>query len=964
MNEPIEQREALWDKFLQRWPLEQLPSLTLDSYNHAGSDDSFCRWVEKHLETLGSIWGGSSLKFGIYSRANAEKDPSGQHGVTANERYAWYSRYGQSEDEAFTRVRGLIVATAQAAREGRLEAIEDIDLWPILKWKIAFLYQNRQQPTVLPIYLRKYLAAAMDGPAPKRHSEIYRALLSQRGGESLLTFADHVYERGQVVLQHEQRMAVLNHFSAAAGLAARLEASQATSAFCDLALALHEQGLDWWITETRAIHAGRTEEFRLSQVALALQVDVGAELVRVCVHGAGDEHWQPLDEALVDSLIETVERNTVDWPKSARSGYWPDDYDNMADRLVITLTDVAIRNGYLTVPKVQRLFPDVCLGDIDQPAPQLFTLRLPDGSSLQTQVLKQHKQRIQARFHALFAAEHLQAGDQAVLTQVADFIYQLSFRRVGQSAPPVVAEIDSQNTEIPMGHVPLNQILFGPPGTGKTYATIEAALAVLDPDCLEAQRDHRVALKQRFDELVAQDRIRFVTFHQSYSYEDFVEGLRATTDEASGQLRYEVVDGVFKSLSEAAAAKVTQQAEAPTEIGQRRIWKMSLGNTLGEDAGIYQECLAGGYVLLGYGGAIDFSGCTSREQVQERFAQAGITPEKPATDYGITSVTAFVTRMKIGDLIVVSDGNFKFRAIGEVSGDYQFKSHPDFPGDYSQMRPVKWLRQYQPSLPHTELLNGQFSQMTLYELRSPTLDGEKLKSLLSTRLQTGAEDGARVLIIDEINRGNISRIFGELITLIEPSKRAGAEEALSVVLPYSKQSFSVPNNVYLIGTMNTADRSLAGLDIALRRRFVFKEMPPRPELLDDVDVSGINIGELLRVMNQRIEVLLDRDHCLGHAYLMPLKTDSTLARLEAIFRNQLLPLLQEYFFEDWERIGWVLNDPQAVTNGTEPFIRRPHSERSLAALFGSQVAEKLNDQRWELNDAAFGMLASYQNILG
>ncbi|MBN0749402.1 AAA family ATPase, partial [Pseudomonas aeruginosa] len=112
---------------------------------------------------------------------------------------------------------------------------------------------------------------------------------------------------------------------------------------------------------------------------------------------------------------------------------------------------------------------------------------------------------------------------------------------------------------------------------------------------------------------------------------------------------------------------------------------------------------------------------------------------------------------------------------------------------------------------------------------------------------------ARVLIIDEINRGNVSRIFGELITLIEQSKRAGAEEALSVVLPYSKQRFSVPQNVYLIGTMNTADRSLAGLDIALRRRFEFREMPPRPELLDDVRIGGLNVGQLLRTMNQRIE---------------------------------------------------------------------------------------------------------------
>ncbi len=615
----------------------------------------------------------------------------------------------------------------------------------------------------------------------------------------------------------------------------------------------------------------------------------------------------------------------------------------------------------------------------------------------------------------------------------------------------------AENNESAVMRCSLNQILYGPPGTGKTYATIEAALEVLDPGLLQAQRENRPALKQRFDSLVAQERIRFVTFHQSFSYEDFVEGLRATTDESSGQLRYEVVDGVFKSLCEAAAAKVTHQAEAPTEIGQRRIWKMSLGNTLGEDASIYQECLAGGYVLLGYGGAIDFTGCNARQHVQERFAQAGIKPENPATDYGITSVTAFVSRMQVGDLIVVSDGNFKFRAIGEVSGDYQFKPHADFPGDYSQMRAVKWLRQYQPSLPHTELLNAQFSQMTLYELRSPALDRDKLKALLGTtsaigaftagqvfgrdyqvvratpdllelkkpngnllpfsmnllnelaagvRLgkialqdirdkavieklpesglepylvngysnilfplvehllgegqlpeSSGAEREARVLIIDEINRGNVSRIFGELITLIEESKREGADEALSVKLPYSKKPFSVPKNVYLIGTMNTADRSLAGLDIALRRRFVFREMPPQPELLDGVMVEGVNIRRLLEVMNERIEALLDRDHCLGHAYFMPLKTDRSLARLELIFRNQILPLLQEYFFEDWQRIAWVLNDHRKAD--ADCFVLKRKTD--LAALFGDQVAGR--GEVWKVNEGALSRASSYAGVI-
>ncbi|MBE0457786.1 AAA family ATPase [Pseudoalteromonas prydzensis] len=543
----------------------------------------------------------------------------------------------------------------------------------------------------------------------------------------------------------------------------------------------------------------------------------------------------------------------------------------------------------------------------------------------------------------------------------------------GQSTSDFDTPNDEENAISTLKSAPLNQILYGPPGTGKTYETVRAALQVLDPvavaeydACCHAKsvwkdrQQARQVLKARFDELKGQQRIRFVTFHQSFSYEDFVEGLRAETDEASGQLRYEVVDGVFKSLCEAADAKVTQKVEATIELNGRTVWKMSLGNTLANDAAIFEDCVTNDYVLLGYGGDIDFAGCKSRQEVQQRFVSSGVRLED-SRDYRLTSVTAFVTKMKPGDLVVVSDGNFKFRAIGEICGDYAYKTNPEYDGDYAQMRPVRWLRQYSPSLPHTELLNGQFSQMTLYKLSSPSLDKAKLAQLLA-HAPTDTENqrpGARVLIIDEINRGNISRIFGELITLIEPSKRAGAAESLEVTLPYSKKPFRVPDNVFLIGTMNTADRSLAGLDIALRRRFAFTEMPPRPELLQNVSVERVNIGGLLAVMNQRIAALLDRDHCLGHAYFMPLHDEQTLARLADIFRQNIIPLLQEYFFEDWERIRWVLNDQSKAQE--HAFIVAESA--GLPELF-PKVNDRLRQtQRWQLNDKAFSTIEAYRGIV-
>lgn len=648
-------------------------------------------------------------------------------------------------------------------------------------------------------------------------------------------------------------------------------------------------------------------------------------------------------------------------PLQGRPPFWPDDYD-AASRLVVSLTGGAIRNGYIRVPKSQRLFPAESVGD-DDDSVRRFNLLLPGGGSVETFVLRK-RGRIRARFNGLFASEKLAAGDRAIISRLSDSDYRLTFARQGEPLPDSLPPASVTAEETTLEQAPLNQILFGPPGTGKTYATVDRALEILDPEFLSAHsgRDAstRERLKRRYDELAREGRVRFVTFHQSFSYEDFVEGLRAETDDATGQIRYEVVDGVFKRLCDAAAVKVSGPAEAPVDLGGRRIWKMSLGNIHGSDAGIYDECIDGGYVLLGWGGPIDFSGCRTREDVRQRFVQAGREPVG-ATDYGVTSVTTFVTRMKPGDLVVVTDGNFKFRAIGEISGDYAFRPHPDYPDDYSQSRPVKWLRRYEPSLPHTELMNNQFSQMSLYELRPGAIDMERLAALLANDEVAG--DGAhqaRVLVIDEINRGNVSRIFGELITLIEPSKRAGASEALEVVLPYSKERFSVPDNVYLIGTMNTADRSLAGLDVALRRRFVFREMPPRPELLDGVSVAGVDMGRLLRTLNQRIEVLLDREHCLGHAYFMPLAADPSLERLAGIFRDQILPLLQEYFFEDWQRIQWVLNDHRKPAP-LDRFVDQVGY--AVQDLFGEEANVPEHQRPWRINERAFARPTAYAGII-
>lgn len=534
---------------------------------------------------------------------------------------------------------------------------------------------------------------------------------------------------------------------------------------------------------------------------------------------------------------------------------------------------------------------------------------------------------------------------------------------LGTEQAPVVQsnnpdKIPNNMSDATAPHPPLNQILYGPPGTGKTHHTIDETLAILDPDFLGAHRADREQLRVRFSELEASEHVRFVTFHQSFSYEDFVEGLRAEPDEVTGQLKFLPMPGVFKVICEDATTRVVVDQVPEIDVSGNTIWKMSLGSR-SEENYIYEECIAQNRILLGWGSGIDFSSCKSKADIIAAFKAKNVG--YTTADYPVTAVNAFVLGMQVGDLVVVSDGNSKFRAIGQIAGQYEFLPRAE-DDEFSQSRVVRWLKVFDPSTACSAIMNNNFMQKAIYRLGTGAVDHTKLRQLLSTKvsdIQVQQAPQARVLIIDEINRGNISRIFGELITLIEPSKRAGNGEALSVTLPYSKKPFSIPNNLYLIGTMNTSDRSLAGLDIALRRRFVFKEMPPRPELLTGVNVGGIGIDQLLAIMNLRIEALLDREHCLGHAYFLPLKGDPTMERLALIFQQQILPLLKEYFFEDWERIGWVLNDHRKLP--VNRFVLTTNAD--VVGLFGDDFDGKVQAKTWAINADAFERIEAYQGVI-
>lgn len=449
-----------------------------------------------------------------------------------------------------------------------------------------------------------------------------------------------------------------------------------------------------------------------------------------------------------------------------------------------------------------------------------------------------------------------------------------------------------------------NTILFGPPGTGKTYATTSRTVLLCDGSL--PGEGNATAVRERFEALRQEGRVSFVTFHQSYGYEEFVEGLRPVAKD--GQVAYEVQPGAFKRAC--SAARMRSQINpglSGKPLRQRTLFKMSLGRWNQDGTAVFNYCIQNNCVLLGWGRDIDYSECTSKDDIIKKIQEESPNIEKPSSQASF--VDRFKHDIKVGDLILISRGNKLFGAVAEVTGDYEYLE--DAP--YHQMRSVRWLAIFEGGHAAGELYEREVVMSSLYVLKPDAIRYEKLESLLVAQTQLAPEQ-PHVLIIDEINRANISKVFGELITLIEPDKREGQDNAVTVKLPYSGEDFSVPSNLHLLGTMNTADRSIALLDTALRRRFEFEEVMPQPELLDDLVVDGINLGELLRAMNQRIEVLYDRDHTIGHAYLMGVQT---LPDLDRAFRYKVLPLLQEYFYENWSQVRRVLAD-----FGDGEFVRR------------------------------------------
>ena len=452
---------------------------------------------------------------------------------------------------------------------------------------------------------------------------------------------------------------------------------------------------------------------------------------------------------------------------------------------------------------------------------------------------------------------------------------------------------------------PKNLILYGPPGTGKTYNSVNYAVAIVENKTVdEIKKEDRKAILDRFKQYKENGLVEFCTFNQSFGYEEFIEGIKP--EMKNSNVTYDITPGIFKSFCTSAEVAAVGK---DVDFGIRSnpvIWKISLMGT-GENP-VRKDCLEKNHIRIGYGDNLT--------EVEVMNNMQGI-------------LGRYVNDVQIGDVVVSCYTENEFDAIGVVTGDCQVSNEYE---SYKQVRTVNWLVK---NIKEDIRPINDGKKMTLsavYRLNSVALSD--VLTVVKKYNKTESDNRNRVFIIDEINRGNISKIFGELITLIEDSKRIGAGEEMRTRLPYSGEKFGVPNNVYLLGTMNTADRSIALIDTALRRRFKFVEMQPDVELVD-VEVAGVKIKDMLEMINRRIEVLYDREHTIGHSFFMGLNNKSTIADLAEVFDYNVIPLLKEYFYDDYERIAAVLGDNLIENNEATNFIIK--QDNDYAKILNSDI---------------------------
>lgn len=946
--------------FLKEWPIERLKNLTLEEYSNINKK-SFVYGLEVMTSNYGGIGGGAAYKFGVFRRQNLENEVTGTMRGTDNT-YSWLTKYGASAEEVFLKIKAYINDIVSYSQSGDYEKIEGIDLGNAVKWKIAVLYSDGK---LVPLYSELLLQAVgmelgLSKKECKSPSKVQRAMMAKKNGQSSLEFASHYWEKYSSskneiedkyknFLKHEGKSdkTISNYVNGLKFVSSILVSEEILekeiyelSTVGELKNTIELLGtVQKYIDRNKSgnnMYSGSIDNYLKFMETQENDTLTGQSLElpgAIASHGWLDNGWtgEPTEQDIknnknyghVSEFGEMHEAYNFDYEQTSFDkilGYSPKFNQNVPKNNPIVLFLSSKRpTGGMVITGVYA-FPEFNSEQI-----KIYNIGKYAGHPDFGNFISETKNVVRLdNFVELQANYHVPKGIAKTGYNTIETVHTKRLLddlvKANPSQEKLLEIVKSLGRSI-LNHQELNQnqekldstsmkntILYGPPGTGKTYNTVNRAIEIVDPNFYKENENNQSALKTRFDELLIKDvdnpdgQIGFCTFHQSFGYEDFVEGIKPKVDDATKNVYYETEDGIFKALSELASSyqgvENSQSNNNPLAILKDEIdkdnsfFKIALGShNSTEGKNVTEYGLKNNKISVGYGGAIDYTNITNQEDFDE------LVRDKELSNASRSTINNFVLNMKEGDIVFLSKGNFMCQAIGRVTAE-GYSYDPDAACDYSHFRGVEWL--YIGDIPVKSFYTKNFVQGSLYHLKK----SQFLRNVLdSDSLVERVIKKDFILIIDEINRGNVSSIFGELITLIEDSKRQGEEDELSVLLPYSKKEFTVPNNLHILGTMNTADKSVEALDTALRRRFSFDEMMPEYDLVSEIEIEGINLGDLLKVINKRIKLLLDREHQIGHAYLLGVKS---VKDLQKVFSDKITPLLQEYFYGDYGKIGLVL----------------------------------------------------------